>query len=67
MTTGRVKYIDIARGIAMLCVVLAWCGKNSINILTIHCLEVRFYNYNNGVKNFQKRVKRHKPALYSRI
>lgn len=27
MTTGRVKYIDIARGIAMLCVVLAWCGK----------------------------------------
>ncbi len=25
---------------------LAWCGKNSIIILAIHCLEMRFYDWN---------------------
>lgn len=25
---------------------LAWCGKNSIIILSIHCLEMRFYDWN---------------------
>lgn len=25
---------------------LAWCGKNSIIILAVHCLEMRFYNWN---------------------
>ena len=37
-TTGRIKYIDIARGIAMLCIVLGHLGNSQINrvVFTFH-------------------------------
>lgn len=61
MTTGRVKYIDIARGIAMLCIVLGHLGNSQINrvVFTFHVpifffITGYFINNKLTMKNFIK-------------
>lgn len=47
---GSIVMVGISKGIAHVtnpvADVLAWCGKNSIVILGIHCIEHRFFDWN---------------------
>lgn len=48
--TGSMVFIGISifieKRIRKLSKFLAWCGQNSIIILAVHCLEMRFYDWN---------------------
>ena len=52
---GTVVMIGLAKGLSNkqnhIADFFAWCGKNSIVILGIHCLEHRFFDWNAWVYN----------------